>query len=211
MDGGDTWRICEIDRPEKPTKYGKYWCWCFWSLDVEILDLVEAKEIAVRAWDETLNTQPEKLIWNVLGMMNNCWFRVKTNAHKGETPLRFEHPTIPGTKFGGWMAPQEQPEPDRSNTIKNSLPRKFSMSDVEKQNSRDSAWVVVRGQVYDCTELVDKHPGGPQFIVKNAGTDGTKAFDSHKHSDEAKDELEKYRIGELGNPSDATDSVATTE
>lgn len=66
MDGGETWQVCELDHQEKPTKYGKYWCWCFWSLEVEVLDLLGAKEISVRAWDESLNTQPEKLIWNVM-------------------------------------------------------------------------------------------------------------------------------------------------
>lgn len=66
MDGGDTWQVCTLDHQEKPNKYGKYWCWCFWSLEVEVLSLLVAKEIAVRAWDETQNTQPEKLIWNVM-------------------------------------------------------------------------------------------------------------------------------------------------
>ena len=66
MDGGETWQVCTLDHPENPNKYGKFWCWCFWSLEVEVLDLLGAKKISVRAWDETLNTQPEKLIWNVL-------------------------------------------------------------------------------------------------------------------------------------------------
>lgn len=66
MDGGDTWQVCTLDHQEKPNKYGRYWCWCFWSLEVEVLSLLVAKEIAVRAWDETQNTQPEKLIWNVM-------------------------------------------------------------------------------------------------------------------------------------------------
>jgi nitrate reductase (NAD(P)H) len=72
LDGGETWRVCNLDHPEKPNKYGKYWCWCFWSLEVEILELLGAKEIAVRAWDETLNTQPEKLNWNVMVCMHAC-------------------------------------------------------------------------------------------------------------------------------------------
>lgn len=66
VDGGETWNVCELDHQEKPNKYGKFWCWCFWSLEVEVLDLLGAKEIAVRAWDETLNTQPEKMIWNLM-------------------------------------------------------------------------------------------------------------------------------------------------
>ena len=66
LDGGETWLVCELNHPEKPTKYGKHWCWCFWSVEVEVLDLLGAKEIAVRAWDQSLNTQPEKLIWNLM-------------------------------------------------------------------------------------------------------------------------------------------------
>jgi nitrate reductase (NAD(P)H) len=66
LDGGETWQVCTLDHPERPTKYGKYWCWCFWSVDVEVLDVLGAKEIAVRAWDEAMNAQPEKLIWNLM-------------------------------------------------------------------------------------------------------------------------------------------------
>ena len=66
LDGGETWSVCELDHQEKPNKYGKFWCWCFWSLDVEVLDLLSAKDVAVRAWDESFNTQPDKLIWNLM-------------------------------------------------------------------------------------------------------------------------------------------------
>lgn len=57
MDGGETWQVCRLDHPEKPNKYGKYWCWCFWCLEVNEPDLPAAKEIALRAWDEALNTR----------------------------------------------------------------------------------------------------------------------------------------------------------
>lgn len=63
MDGGKTWHVCQLDHPEKPNKYGKYWCWCFWSLEVEVKQLVASKEMGVRAWDQTQNTQPEKLAY----------------------------------------------------------------------------------------------------------------------------------------------------
>jgi nitrate reductase (NAD(P)H) len=66
LDGGENWLLCALDHPEKPTKYGRYWCWCFWSIDVELIDLLACKEIAVRAWDQSLNTQPEFLTWNLM-------------------------------------------------------------------------------------------------------------------------------------------------
>lgn len=56
MDGGVTWQLCELEHVEKPNKYGKYWRWCFWSLEVKVVELFGAEEIAVRAWDESNNT-----------------------------------------------------------------------------------------------------------------------------------------------------------
>ncbi|GER49225.1 nitrate reductase [Striga asiatica] len=206
LDGGETWRVCELDHPEKPNKYGKYWCWCFWALEVEVLDLLSAKEIAVRAWDETLNTQPEKLIWNVMGMMNNCWFRVKTNVCKpcrGEIGIVFEHPTQPGNQSGGWMAKErhlEQSSGDLKKSLSspfmNTTSKTYSMAEVKKHNSPDSTWIVVHGHVYDCTPFLRDHPGGADSILINAGTDCTEEFDAI-HSDRAKKLLENYRVGEL--------------
>ncbi|CAL9217588.1 unnamed protein product [Arabidopsis halleri] len=209
VDGGETWNVCELDHQEKPNKYGKFWCWCFWSLEVEVLDLLSAKEIAVRAWDETLNTQPEKMIWNLMGMMNNCWFRVKTNVckpHKGEIGIVFEHPTLPGNESGGWMAKERHLEKsaDAPPTLKksvstpfmNTTAKMYSMSEVKKHNSADSCWIIVHGHIYDCTRFLMDHPGGSDSILINAGTDCTEEFEAI-HSDKAKKMLEDYRIGEL--------------
>ncbi|KAK7410572.1 hypothetical protein VNO78_01450 [Psophocarpus tetragonolobus] len=74
LDDGETWQVCLLDSLEKPNKYGKYWCWCLWSTEVEVLDLLKANEISVRAWDEALNTQPEKLIWNVMSYESSLLF-----------------------------------------------------------------------------------------------------------------------------------------
>ncbi|KAF8404170.1 hypothetical protein HHK36_009050 [Tetracentron sinense] len=221
LDGGETWLLCDLEHPEKPTKYGKFWCWCFWSLEVEVLDLLGAKEIAVRAWDETLNTQPEKLIWNVMGMMNNCWFRVKTNVckrYRGEIGIVFEHPTQPGNQSGGWMARQKHIEKSEMNqTIKKSVSSPFmntsskmySMSEVKKHNSAESAWIIVHGHVYDCTGFLKLHPGGTDSILINAGTDCSEEFDAI-HSDKAKKLLEDYRIGELITTVNTSDSSSSS-
>ncbi|KAG2584430.1 hypothetical protein PVAP13_6KG411500 [Panicum virgatum] len=211
LDGGETWLVCELDHPEKPNKYGKYWCWCFWSVEVEVLDLLGAKEIAVRAWDQSLNTQPEKLIWNLMGMMNNCWFKVKVNVcrpHRGEIGLVFEHPTQPGNQTGGWMVRQKHLETAEAAApgLKRSTStpflntagdgKQFTMSEVRKHASQESAWIVVHGHVYDCTKFLRDHPGGADSILINAGTDCTEEFDAI-HSDKAKALLDTYRIGQL--------------
>ncbi|KAJ3083061.1 hypothetical protein HK102_001279 [Quaeritorhiza haematococci] len=115
----------------------RFWCWWFWELNMSLEELrrrllgkegdvsgkksetpVQTREIWVRAWDGQ-NTQPERLTWNLLGMMNNCYFRVRCHIEKDgekgdrhdlrgdEEPkglvIRFEHPTLPGPQKGGWM------------------------------------------------------------------------------------------------------------
>ncbi|TVU29502.1 hypothetical protein EJB05_21069, partial [Eragrostis curvula] len=216
LDGGKTWLLCELNHPEKPNKYGKHWCWCFWSVDVEVADLLGAKEMAVRAWDQTLNTQPENLTWNLMGMMTNCWFKVRMNVcrpRKGEIGLVFEHPVQPGNQPGGWMARQKHLEiaeaaaaaapaagihrSTSSATFTNAANKQqLTMSEVRKHASRDSAWIVVHGHVYDCTSYLKDHPGGADSILVNAGTDCTEEFDAI-HSDKAKALLGAYRVGEL--------------
>lgn len=144
------------------------------------------------------------------GMMNNCWFKVKINLcrpHKGEIGLVFEHPTQPGNQPGGWMARQkhlEKAEQSAQPTLKKSISSPFmntssdhyTMSEVRKHSSDSSAWIVVQGQVYDCTSFLKDHPGGADSILINAGMDCTEEFESI-HSDKAKAMLETYRIGEL--------------
>ncbi|XP_022141374.1 nitrate reductase [NADH]-like isoform X2 [Momordica charantia] len=203
LDGGETWRMCNLEYHEKPNKYGKYWCWIFWSVEVEIVDLFRAKEIAVRAWDETNNTQPENLNWNLMGMMNNSWYRIKINIckpQKGEIGIVFRHPTLAGNQSGGWKEKEkEKNQTDAApGPTKNTIPssKTFSMSEVKTHNSPESAWIVVHGHVYDCTPFLKDHPGGADSILINAGTDCTEEFDAI-HSDKAKNMLEDYRIGDL--------------
>ncbi|RWW65966.1 hypothetical protein BHE74_00026701 [Ensete ventricosum] len=168
LNGGETWLLCALDHPEKPNKYGKYWCWCFWSLEVEVLDVLSAKEVAVRAWDESLNTQPEKLIWNVMVKVNVC------RPHKGEIGLVFEHPTQPGNQSGGWMARQKHLETSEAPTLKkststpfmNTSSKQYTMSEVRKHASRESAWIVVHGHSLTLGSTLDiKGPVG--HIVYN--------------------------------------------
>lgn len=154
--------------------------------------------------------------------MNNCWFRVKTNvckAHMGEIGIAFEHPTVPGNESGGWMAREKNLETssDANQSLKKSVSspfmntssKMFSMSEVKKHNSAESAWIIVHGHIYDCTNFLKDHPGGADSILINAGTDCTEEFDAI-HSDKAKKMLEDYRIGELITTGYVSDSPNST-
>lgn len=79
--------------------------------------------------------------------------------------------------------------------------RIFATEDVANHRSAGSCWVVLRGKVYDVTAFIPDHPGGEDFILKNAGSDVEnimKDRDLHAHSDAAYDMLEEYVIGRLG-------------
>jgi len=107
LNGGYDWRLAIVQHPCKPTMYGKQWCWAFWELEVGTSELMSAKEVICRAWDEANNTQPKDFTWNLMGMGNNCYFRVKLalTALSPTAPkyIRCEHPTEPGALKGGWM------------------------------------------------------------------------------------------------------------
>jgi hypothetical protein len=93
LNDGHTWMPAEIHRFEKPNQYGMVYCWVHWTCKVPVKDLRYCTEFAVRAWDDSQNCQPERPTWNLMGMMNNPWFRVKVHEVPGGGAIWFEHPT----------------------------------------------------------------------------------------------------------------------
>ncbi|KAL3481606.1 FMN-dependent dehydrogenase-domain-containing protein [Aspergillus californicus] len=54
--------------------------------------------------------------------------------------------------------------------------RPLSTQEVSSHSTPDDCWIVVDNQVWDVTDFLDKHPGGPTIILKYAGRDATKAY-----------------------------------
>ncbi len=217
IDGGVHWELAKVERQEKPTEYGMYWCWVWWDYELKVADLVGCKEIICRAWDESNNCQPDHPTWNLMGMGNNQVFRLKVHMNKkadGEHVFKFEQPTQPGQITGGWMtktaekpasagfgrlldmqaeAKEEVPAADAK---KDGEKKIFTMEEIKKHNSEHDVWIVVSNKVYDCTEYLELHPGGVDSITINAGADATEDFTAI-HSLKATKMLEKYYIGDL--------------
>jgi len=239
----------------------KHWCWSRWSTDHWKKKLKNCKEICCRAVDSNQNMQPMFLTWNVMGMMNNCLFRVKVHALEDGSGVWFEHPTMPGNQPGGWMtedagkfdaatateaaagvngkAPNRNvaaswiyefdeghpvsPKADRPKRKKNLsktagklvtsckewLEEGITMEEVAKHNSEGSAWIVVKGRVYDCTPYLEDHPGGPSSIMIVAGAEATEDFEA-VHSTKAWDMLEDYFLGPLKKSSEVPKPLAET-
>lgn len=73
----------------------------------------------------------------------------------------------------------------------------YTLEEVQKHNKANDVWIVLHNKVYDITKYLEYHPGGSAILIEVAGTDATEAFEENGHSDEAREELEKYHIGGL--------------
>ncbi|KAF4944789.1 hypothetical protein FGADI_12432, partial [Fusarium gaditjirri] len=76
----------------------------------------------------------------------------------------------------------------------------FTRAEVEAHNSGDSCYVTIGNKVYDITDFVEDHPGGPEYILEYAGRDIEeilKDSDSHTHSDSAYEILDESIVGFL--------------
>jgi nitrate reductase (NAD(P)H) len=229
-DGGVHWELADVNRKEKPTDHGMYWCWTWWSFKLKVADLVGCKEIWCRAWDESNNVQPTSPTWNLMGMGNNQCFRVKVHMDKtvsGEHVFRFEHATQPGQQVGGWLTHAAgKPESagfgrllDIERDVQPVAPildpkaipdKKFTLAEVEKHNLEEDVYIIVNNKVYDCTEYLELHPGGVDSIIINAGADATEDFVAI-HSSKATKMLERYFVGDLDLASVSSKPKESTE
>ncbi|TMW57330.1 hypothetical protein Poli38472_003255 [Pythium oligandrum] len=79
----------------------------------------------------------------------------------------------------------------------------YTWEQVAKHNTPASAWVIIRGVVYDVTAWADRHPGGRELIMLHAGRECTDTFDSyHPFSNRAEKVLGKYAIGKFVGPTE---------
>ncbi|KAM0750965.1 Flavocytochrome c [Meredithblackwellia eburnea MCA 4105] len=75
--------------------------------------------------------------------------------------------------------------------------KEYTLEEVAKHNKDDDVWVVVNGQVIDCTKFLPEHPGGPKAILLYKGKDASEEFNMvHEKSVIAKYASE-YVVGTL--------------
>ncbi|CAD8150575.1 unnamed protein product [Paramecium pentaurelia] len=76
--------------------------------------------------------------------------------------------------------------------------QKLTWQELKKHDNQSSAYVAIKGKVYDVTSFLNSHPGGREFLLLNCGRDASLAFQSyHPFSEKPEKLLEKYLIGDL--------------
>jgi len=71
-----------------------------------------------------------------------------------------------------------QPKPIHTDTdqSKPTQLRLITKAELQRHNDKQDCWIAIDGFVYDFTDFLEDHPGGPEFLLKVAGADGSRAF-----------------------------------
>ncbi|XWS38031.1 hypothetical protein CRYUN_Cryun19dG0095900 [Craigia yunnanensis] len=72
-----------------------------------------------------------------------------------------------------------------------------TFEEVAKHNKTKDCWLIISGKVYDVTPFMDDHPGGDEVLLSATGKDATNDFEDVGHSDDAREMMEKYYIGDI--------------
>ncbi|KAL7725941.1 hypothetical protein ACLKA6_017986 [Drosophila palustris] len=73
----------------------------------------------------------------------------------------------------------------------------FTRAEVAKHNTNKDTWLLIHNNVYDVTAFLNEHPGGEEVLIEQAGKDATENFEDVGHSNDAREMMKKYKIGEL--------------
>ncbi|KAL0479722.1 nitrate reductase (NAD(P)H) [Acrasis kona] len=191
FDNCKTWVDAEL-KYNQEAKGSKPWSWCLWQYEIKNMQsLIQTTEITVRAVDSSFNMQPSERTWNVLGMMNNSYYRVKTSPifdNDNKCFITFTHPVVPGSNGGGWM--EELTTPIKP-TIQNTY---FSLDEIKKHNKENDCWLIIDNEVYDVTTYMKDHPGGSDSILVYGGKDVSQVF-WLVHAMDATEMKERFCIG----------------
>ncbi|RHY25302.1 hypothetical protein DYB25_003690 [Aphanomyces astaci] len=77
----------------------------------------------------------------------------------------------------------------------------FTLEQVAAHNKESDCWIVIgrpgAKKVYDFTPFVNDHPGGPELVLTQAGTDVNELFEDIGHTTDALALMDKMCIGTL--------------
>ena len=100
----------------------------------------------------------------------------------------------PAPKVSATPAAKASPTPSPEVTTQSD----YTMANVKKNNSAQSCWSLINGNVYNLTTWINSHPGGPSAIRGICGVDGSSSFNGrHSGQSNPKENLAGYLLGPL--------------
>ncbi|KAA0049155.1 cytochrome b5-like [Benincasa hispida] len=73
----------------------------------------------------------------------------------------------------------------------------FTLKEVAEHNNHKDCWLIISGKVYDVTKFLEDHPGGDDVLLSATGKDATDDFEDVGHSDNAREMMDQYYVGEI--------------
>ena len=105
---------------------------------------------------------------------------------------------------GYWGEGQRQEKlevEDEPDMVQDGMTNLISIKELRQHKNTKEPWIVINNEVYDATEFLEDHPGGPESITAVAGGDATEDFLAI-HSMTAKQMLADFHIGTLDSSSE---------
>ena len=100
----------------------------------------------------------------------------------------------PAPKASATPAAKASPTPSPEVTTQSD----YTMANVKKNNSAQSCWSVINGNVYNLTQWINSHPGGSTPIRGICGVDGSSSFNGkHGRQSNPNETLSGYLLGPL--------------
>ncbi|KAL0109458.1 hypothetical protein PUN28_014491 [Cardiocondyla obscurior] len=76
--------------------------------------------------------------------------------------------------------------------------RLFTREELAKHSEYSgNTWIIIHNNVYDVTPFLMEHPGGEEVLLEQNGRDATEPFEDIGHSTDARQMMDKYKMGEL--------------
>ena len=82
----------------------------------------------------------------------------------------------------------------------------YTKEEVATHDKAGDLWIIINDKVYDVSNF-DDHPGSDIVFQENAGKDASEGFEDQFHSDNAREQMQQYEIGQLKDDEEVIDTA----